>query len=87
MVSRELVKFCSNCFCVKLWVTVYLFLFQVGLLSQVNIEEQPKLALLRKSEEDWAEFSKVTYYCFFVAFTVLITEFVSINIVCEQAPK
>lgn len=37
-----------------------MFLFQVGLLSQVNIEEQPKLALLRKSEEDWAEFAKVT---------------------------
>ena len=35
-------------------------LFQVGLLSQVNIEEQPKLALLRKFEEDWAEFAKVT---------------------------
>jgi len=60
-----------------------LFLFQVGLLSQVNIEEQPKLALLRKSEEDWEEFAKVTI----AAFTVLITEFVSINISCEQAPK
>ena len=52
-----------------------MFLFQVGLLSQVNIEEQPKLALLRKSEEDWAEFSKVT-----ITVSLLLLLFLSLTL-------
>ena len=52
-----------------------MFLFQVGLLSQVNIEEQPKLALLRKSEEDWAEFAKVS-----ITVSLLLLQFLSLTL-------
>ena len=51
----------------------------------MNIEEQPKLALLRKSEENWPEFAKVSISVSLLR--LLFTEFVSINIACEQAPK
>ena len=52
-----------------------MFLFQVGLLLQVNIEEQPKLALLRKSEEDWAEFAKVS-----ITVSLLLLLFLSLTL-------
>ena len=35
-------------------------IFQACLLSHVTVEEQPKLAMLRKSDEDWATFAKVS---------------------------
>ena len=33
--------------------------FQACLLSHVTVEEQPKLAMLRRSDEDWVKFAKV----------------------------
>lgn len=41
----------------------------------MNIEEQPKLALLRKSEEDWAEFAKVT-----ITVSLLLLLFLSLSL-------
>ena len=34
-------------------------IFQADLLSHVSVEEHPKLAMLRKTDEDWAVFAKV----------------------------
>ena len=59
-----------------------MFLLQVGLLSQVNIEEQPKLALLRKSEEDWAEFAKVT-----ITVSLKLLLFLSLSLSQSTYPK
>lgn len=44
--------------CGSLWFSIYV-IFQVGLLSHVNVEEHPNLTILRKSSEEWSVFAKV----------------------------
>lgn len=48
----------------------------------MNIEEQPKLALLRKSEEDWAEFAKVT-----ITVSLKLLLFLSLSLSQSTYPK
>ena len=40
------------------------YIFQIGLLSHVNIEEHPNVTILRKSSEDWSLFVKVMLISF-----------------------
>lgn len=42
------------------------YIFQVGLLSHVNVEEHPNLTILCKSSEDWSVFVKVVLMFFFL---------------------
>jgi len=45
-------------------------IFQIGLLSRVNVEEHLNLTILRRSSEDWSVFVKVMSVLFSV-FTTL----------------